>query len=162
MGRTLKVAAAQLGPVHLTSKREETVQRVIALLESAAAQGVQILLFPEIVFVTFFPRHLIEDQKELDKFVECDDDLIKSPNTNLLFDKAKEFGVDISVGYAERAGYDKGYNTSVYYSVKEGKIVSKYRKNPPPRHQRTISQPRRYQPARETIFHPRKSRIQSL
>ena len=48
MGRVLKVAAAQLGPVHLTSEREETVQCMISLLESAAAQGVQILLFPEV------------------------------------------------------------------------------------------------------------------
>jgi len=128
MGRILRVAAAQLGPVHLTSRREETVQRMIALLESAAAQGVQILLFPEVAFVTFFPRHLIADQKELDSFFEHDNDLPHSPNTKLLFEKAMELGVDISVGYAERAADGKGYNTSIYYSAKEGKIISKYRK----------------------------------
>ncbi len=128
MGRIVKVAAAQLGPVHLTSKRAETVQRMIALLESAAAQGVQLLLFPEIAFVTFFPRHLIKDQKELDSFFEHGDDLPNSPNSKPLFAKAKELGVDISVGFAERADDGKGYNTSIYYSAKEGKIISKYRK----------------------------------
>jgi predicted amidohydrolase len=54
--------------------------------------------------------------------------LPNSPNTKLLFEKAKELGVDISVGFAERAADGKGYNTSIYYSAKEGQTISKYRK----------------------------------
>lgn len=131
MGRILKIAAAQLGPVHLTSKREETVQRMITLLESAPAQGVQILLFPEIAFVTFFPRHLIQDQKELDFFFEHDADLPNSPNTKLLFEKAKELGVDISVGYAERATNGAG-STPRY-------IIPRKKAKPSPSTEKSIS-----------------------
>jgi predicted amidohydrolase len=54
--------------------------------------------------------------------------LPNSSNPNLLFKKAKELGVDISVGFAERAADGRDYNTSIYYSVKEDKIISKYRK----------------------------------
>ncbi|EHK99201.1 putative N-carbamoyl-D-amino acid hydrolase [Glarea lozoyensis 74030] len=66
MARTLKVAAAQLGPVHLNSKREETLARMITLLQQAAEFGAQLVLFPECALTTFFPRHLIKTQEELD------------------------------------------------------------------------------------------------
>ncbi len=128
MSRTIKVAAAQLGPVHLTSKREETLERMITLLESAVTQGVHLVLFPECAFTTFFPRHLINDQQELDTYFEHNDDLLNSPNTKPLFDKAKHLGVDISVGYAERTSDGNGYNTAIYYSSSTDSILSKYRK----------------------------------
>ena len=75
---------------------------------------------PRSSLVTFFPRHLIGDQKELDLFSEHDDDLPNSLNIKLHFERAKELGVDISVGHAERAADGKGPNTSVYYSAKVG------------------------------------------
>jgi hypothetical protein len=71
---------------------------------------------------------LIADQKQLDSISEHDNDVPYSPNTKLLSEKAKELNIDISVGYAERAANGKGYNTSKYYSAKEGKVISKYRK----------------------------------
>lgn len=128
MTRKIKVAAAQMGPIHLISKREDTIQSMILLLQNAASQQAQLILFPETAFTTFFPRHLIPAQEELDKYFEHGDDIITSSNTKALFDEAKKLKVDISVGYAERTADGTGYNTSVYYSSKADKILSKYRK----------------------------------
>ncbi|CZR53991.1 related to N-carbamoyl-D-amino acid hydrolase [Phialocephala subalpina] len=128
MPRTLKVAAAQLGPIHLTSKREEVVSRMITLLRSASKLGAQLVLFPETAFTTFFPRHLINSQEELDSYFDSTDTITSAPNTKPLFDEAKTLGIDISVGFAERTTDGKGYNTSVYFSAKKGEIIAKYRK----------------------------------
>lgn len=128
MPRILKVAAAQLGPNHLTTPRHEVIARLISLLHQASALGAQLVLFPETAFTTFFPRHLIASQAELDTYFEHDDSLPTSPNTKPLFDEAQKLGVDISVGFAERAKDGKGYNTSVYYSAKKGEVIAKYRK----------------------------------
>src|SRR3954462_11864083 len=98
MTRLLRVAAAQMGPVHLTSARAETLARMVSLLQSASSLGAQLVLFPETAFTTFFPRHLISSQEELDTYFEHSDSLPISPNTKALFDEAKILGVDISVG----------------------------------------------------------------
>ncbi len=128
MPRILKIAAAQLGPVHLTSTRQDTLSRMIKLLQSASKLDAQLVIFPETAFTTFFPRHLISDRKELDSYFEHADDLPGSPNTKPLFDEAKKLGIDISVGFAERTADGKGYNTSVYYSAGTGLVIAKYRK----------------------------------
>lgn len=128
MARTLKIAAAQMGAVHLTSTRAETLARMIKLLHSANELGAQVVLFPETAFTTFFPRHLIEDREKLESYFEHDDNLPEGANTKPLFDEAKKLGIDISVGFAERTKEGQGYNTSVYYSAKQGQIIAKYRK----------------------------------
>ncbi|PMD56472.1 putative N-carbamoyl-D-amino acid hydrolase [Hyaloscypha bicolor E] len=66
MPRTIKIAAAQMGPVHRDSTRQDTLSRMIKLLQSASTRGAQLVLFPEAAFTTFFPRHLISAQEELD------------------------------------------------------------------------------------------------
>ena len=126
--RTLKVAAAQMGPVHLTSKRPETLTRMITLLRIASSKGAHLVLFPETALTTFFPRHLIHSQEELDSYFDNADTILSSPNTKPLFDVAKELGIDISVGFAERTADGKGYNTCIYFSAKTGEILAKYRK----------------------------------
>src|SRR6187402_3292405 len=112
--RLLKIAAAQMGPIHLTSTRPEVIERMLALLRSASKLGAQVVLFPETALTTFFPRHLIKSQEVLDSYFDNADTLTTSPNTKPLFDLSKELGIDISVGFAERTGDGKGYNTSVY------------------------------------------------
>jgi predicted amidohydrolase len=45
------------------------------------------------------------------------------------FEKAKELGIDVQIGYGEDTG-EKGkrYNTAVYVSGKSGEVLNKYRK----------------------------------
>ncbi|RFU33683.1 hypothetical protein B7463_g2660, partial [Scytalidium lignicola] len=127
MPRLLKVAAAQMGPIHLNSKREETMDRMLKLLREAAALGTQIVLFPETAFTNFFPRYLLEGET-LESYFEPGKTITTAPQTRAIFDEAKKLGIDISIGYAERAEDWKGYNTCVYYSAKKGEVISTYRK----------------------------------
>ncbi|MCJ1309801.1 hypothetical protein MMC25_003462 [Agyrium rufum] len=128
MARKITIAAAQVGAVHKWSDRKETMARLITLLDEASSKGAQVVLFPEVALTTFFPRYLFTSQEELDTFFEHGDDITQSPNTKLLFDRAHELGIDISLGFAERTSEGTGYNASVYYSAKAGKVLSKYRK----------------------------------
>ncbi|RDW71377.1 hypothetical protein BP6252_07940 [Coleophoma cylindrospora] len=128
MPRTLKIAAAQMGPIHLTSKREDTIQRMLTLLTSASKLGAQLVLFPETALTTFFPRHLITSPEELESYFDSASTITTAPNTKPLFDEAQKLGIDISVGFAERDTDGQGYNTCVYYSAKEAKVIAKYRK----------------------------------
>ncbi|KAG2413078.1 hypothetical protein HFD88_010637 [Aspergillus terreus] len=127
MSRTVRIAAAQMGTTNSWDKREDTVRRMLALLNDAADKGAQVVLFPETSFTTFFPRYLILDEKELDAWFEHGD-IRTNPNTKALFDLAHERGVDISVGFAEATDDGEHYNTCVYYHAATGSILSKYRK----------------------------------
>ncbi|KAH8881878.1 N-carbamoyl-D-amino acid hydrolase [Thozetella sp. PMI_491] len=128
MPRTLRIAAAQMGSTHYHDPRAQTIARMIKLLDDAAAKGAQVVLFPETAFTTFFPRHLINDQAELDSFFEHGDDVSKQEQTRPLFDHARTLGVDISVGFAEKTSAGETFNTCVYFHAKTGSVLSKYRK----------------------------------
>lgn len=127
--RPLKIAAAQVGAVHRNADRSETLLRLIRLLEDAAQEKVQVLLFPEIAFTTFFPRHFFTDEKELDSFFEHSDDISKSGTAVELFQRAAELKVDICIGYAERTSDGHSYNSCVYFSAHTQTVIKKYRKS---------------------------------
>lgn len=135
--RLLTLAAAQMGPNQLADTRESILTRMITLLNTAASQGVKLVVFPELALTTFFPRWQIDDPvKKADFFEpESHDDphaITKSPRVKALFDRATELGVDLYLGYAERwtdaQGKVTDYNATLYYSGKEARVVSKYRK----------------------------------
>lgn len=126
--RIIRVAAAQVGAVHHWSPREETLGRLISLLEQAAEKKAQLVLFPETTLTTFFPRYFIEDEQELDSWFEHEEDITKSAGAGKLFEKAAELGIDIVVGYAERnSGHS--YNTCVYFSATKRAVIVKYHKS---------------------------------
>ncbi|KDN67328.1 putative carbon-nitrogen hydrolase [Colletotrichum sublineola] len=125
--RVLRVAAAQMGATHYSDSRTKTMDRMLALLEGGATKGAQLVLFPETAFTTFFPRHLINDPVELDSFFEHGY-IATQPQTKPLFDKAKELGVDIAVGFAEKTDGGETFNSCIYYHARTGSILSKYRK----------------------------------
>jgi predicted amidohydrolase len=132
--RRLTLAAAQLGPIHLTTTRSEVLDRMTTLMTQAHSQHVQLIVFPEIAFTTFFPRHLLTNPQELESFFErdIDGDPTKAPGMKPFFDKAREYGMDVSVGYAECdtsvSPEHAHYNSAVYYSAAQDGIISKYRK----------------------------------
>ncbi|KLJ09727.1 hypothetical protein EMPG_14850 [Blastomyces silverae] len=128
MSRKIKVAAAQVGSVHIDSDRKETVQRLIALMKTAASSGAQLVVYPETAFTTFFPRHLMSKAEVERLFFEKGDDITQSENVKEFFDAAHSLGIDVCIGYGELTSAGENYNTCVYYSGKQGKVLSKYRK----------------------------------
>ncbi|KAH6878506.1 carbon-nitrogen hydrolase [Alternaria rosae] len=127
MSRTIRIAAAQVGAVHRTDIRENTLDRLVRLLNQAAEQGAQVVLFPECTFTTFFPRYLITNEAELESFFEHGD-VTTAENTRPIFERAKDLEVDICIGFAEATDDGDHYNSCVYYHAKSGSILSKYRK----------------------------------
>ncbi len=122
--REIVIGAAQLGPIQRAEGRAHVVARMIALLEDAAARGCALVVFPELALTTFFPRWLIEDQRDLDAFYERE---MPNAATAPLFDRARALGVAISFGYAELTPEGRRFNTSIL-TDREGRIVLKYRK----------------------------------
>lgn len=128
MSRHLKIAAAQLGPVHLADTREAVVRRLVALMREAHAQGARFIVFPELALTTFFPRWWYDDQGEVDaRFFER---TMPSPATQPLFDEGKRLGIGYYIGYAELAeegGRVRRFNASILVGP-DGNIVGRYRK----------------------------------
>ena len=128
MSRHLKIAAAQLGPIHRADSREAVVKRLIALMREAHSQGARFVVFPELALTTFFPRWWMEDQKEVDRLYF--EESMPSPVTQPLFDEGKRLGIGYYIGYGEIAkegGRTHHFNTAILVAP-DGKIVGKYRK----------------------------------
>ena len=119
MSRFLTVAAAQLGPSSPT--KVETVERMVALIEAAGQQGVELLSFPELSLTPYFATKVHESW---DDFFE---DSLPSSLTLPLFQAAQRTKLHFVLPYAER---ENGcyYNTAAFVSP-DGTIVGKYRKN---------------------------------
>jgi predicted amidohydrolase len=128
MSRKIVVAAAQVGRIDRDTPRQDVIDRLLNLLRAAAEQKVKLLVFPEIALTTFFPRYLFTSQDELDKFFEHEDDITQSSSPKALFEEATKLAIDIVLGYAERTPDGTGFNTCVYYSASERRVMSKYRK----------------------------------
>ncbi|MEJ0070978.1 MAG: N-carbamoyl-D-amino-acid hydrolase [Pseudomonadota bacterium] len=127
MARILTIGAAQMGPIGRGDSRAAVVDRMVALLDRAAARGCNLVVFPELALTTFFPRWLIADQAELDGFYET---AMPGPATQRLFDAAAKYKIGFYLGYAEmlrEGNKSRRFNTSILVDP-AGKIVGKYRK----------------------------------
>ena len=56
MSRNIVIGAAQLGPISRSETRSSAINRMIKLMEEAAENGVELIVFPELALTTFFPR----------------------------------------------------------------------------------------------------------
>ncbi|WP_431305097.1 N-carbamoyl-D-amino-acid hydrolase [Sediminicoccus sp. BL-A-41-H5] len=124
MPRILTLAGAQTGPIQRADSRAHTLDRLIALLESAAKQGAQLVVFPELPLTTFFPRWFIESTQELDTYFER---AMPNPNCQRLFDRARELRVGFHLGYAELTPEGQRFNSAITVGP-DGQILGKYRK----------------------------------
>ncbi len=124
MSRIITVGAAQLGPIQRAHGRADVVRRMLVLLDQAAGNGVDLVVFPELALTTFFPRWYMEDEAELDGFFERE---MPSRETAPLFEAAKARGIGFYLGYAELTPEGRRFNTSILVD-KAGTIVGKYRK----------------------------------
>ena len=131
MSRVVRVAGAQLGPVQRTDSREAVVERMLALLRQAAADGCDLVVFPELALTTFFPRWFVEDRAEADDFYERE---MPNAATQPLFDEARELGIGFALGYAELTADQRRFNTTILVDA-TGTEVAKFRKIHIPGHE---------------------------
>jgi len=127
MSRIVTIGAAQLGPIARADTRAQVVARMLVLLRQAKAHGCDLVVFPELALTTFFPRWYFEQQSEVDAFFEAQ---MPGPDTQPLFDAAREFGIGFYLGYAELTqdeGRTRRFNTSILVD-RHARIVSRYRK----------------------------------
>ena len=123
MPRIIRVAAAQMGPNQRADSREVVLARMVALLEEAAAQGAQFVVYPELAFTTFFPRWLIDDVA----LEACYESAMPNAAVAGLFERARALGVGFYVGYAERTSDGQRFNAAVTVGP-DGQVIAKYRK----------------------------------
>lgn len=124
MNRVIRVAGAQMGGTRRADSRQHTLERMIALLERAAATGAGLVVFPELAFTTFFPRWLFDSAQELDGYFEP---AMPNPDVQPLFDRARALGVGFYVGYAERTDDGRRFNAALLVGP-DGREIGKYRK----------------------------------
>src|SRR5206468_4656657 len=122
--RVINVAAAQLGPIQKADSREAVVKRMIALMDEAKARGADLIVYPELALTTFFPRWYMQDQAEVDAWFERE---MPNAATRPLFERAAEYQIGLSFGYAELTPDGRHFNTSILVD-RDGAIVGKYRK----------------------------------
>lgn len=127
MARIITVGGAQMGPIARDDSRAVVVARMVALLDRAHARGCDLVVFPELALTTFFPRWWMDSQNEIDSFFETQ---MPGPDTQPLFERAREHGIGFYLGYAEKTvedGETHRYNTSILVG-RDGAIVGRYRK----------------------------------
>ena len=129
--RNVRIAAAQLGPIQKDDSRQVVVSRMIDLMDEAKGQGADLIVYPELALTTFFPRWHYEDRAEADFWFERE---MPNAATRPLFERAREYGMFMSFGFAELTPDGHHFNTSILVE-KDGRIVGKYRKVHLPGHE---------------------------
>ncbi len=120
MPRHVTVAAAQMGPNSEGISREACVERMLALLEQAIAQGVDVVAYPEMAITPYFPKRVRDDWQQ---FFDGD---VPPKSLAPLLRRAGEAGVVVHVGFCELAG-GRRFNTALL-SDETGAVLGTYRK----------------------------------
>lgn len=130
MTRTVRVAAAQMGPIGRDETRSQVVQRLVAMMHEAKSFGAHVVAFPELALTTFFARWYFETQQEVDQWFETS---MPSAATQPLFDTAAALGIGFYLGFAERTDDGHYFNSSILVDA-TGHEVGRYRKVHVPGH----------------------------
>ena len=149
MSRILRVAAAQSGPIQKADSRQAVVRRMIDLLDQAKAQRCDLVVYTELALTTFFPRWYMTDQAEIESWFERE---LPGPATHPLFERAAEYKIALSFGYAELTPEGRRFNTAVLVD-RDGRIIGKYRKVHLPGHAEYDPQ-RSFQHLEKRYFEP--------
>jgi N-carbamoyl-D-amino-acid hydrolase len=149
LSRVLRVAAAQSGPIQKADSRQVVVKRMIDLLDQAKARQCDLVVYTELALTTFFPRWYMTDQAEVDSWFERE---MPNAATRPLFERAAQYKIGMSFGYAELTPEGRHFNTSILVD-RDGKIAGKYRKVHLPGHSEFDPQ-RSFQHLEKRYFEP--------
>jgi nitrilase len=136
---TVKVAAVQAAPVFLDL--EGSLQKALGLIEKAAAEGAQLVVFPE-AFLPAWPAWVDEvlpgeDEAWYVRLLE-QSVVVPGPVTERLGAAARGAGVYVVMGVDEREEHGNTiYNTLVYLGP-DGKLLGKHRKLVPTHAERLV------------------------
>ena len=120
MARNVTVAAAQMGPNNEGASREEIVERMLALLEQAKGQGVELIAYPEMALTTYFPKKVRAD---FDQFFETE---VPPKALEPLLRRAAQARVALHVGFCEKA-QGRYFNTALL-TDRDGRLCGTFRK----------------------------------
>ena len=120
MARYLKVAAAQMGPNQDGTPREAIVERMLALLDEAARDDVELIVYPEMALTTYFPKRIRQD---FDQFFETE---VPPKALEPLLRRAAEARVGVHVGFCEKA--DGKYFNTALLTDRDGRLCGTFRK----------------------------------
>jgi len=120
MPRHVKVAAAQLGPNNEGTPREEIVERMLALLEHAIRDGIELIAYPEMALTTYFPKKVRAD---FDQFFETE---VPPKALEPLLRRAAQARVALHVGFCEKA-QGRYFNTALL-TDRDGRLCGTFRK----------------------------------
>jgi len=120
MPRHLKVAAAQMGPNNEGTPREAIVERMLALLDAAIRDGVELIVYPEMALTTYFPKRIRPDY---DQFFETE---VPPKALQPLLRRAAGARVAVHVGFCEKA--DGRYFNTALLTDRDGRLCGTFRK----------------------------------
>jgi len=137
-----RVAVVQAGPVPFD--RPRTLAKALSLVAEAAAQGAELLVFPE-AFLTAYPKGLDfgarvgmrspEGRREFRRYFESAID-VPGPETEALAAAATKHGVHLVIGAIERE-IGTLYCTVLFFGP-EGRLLAKHRKLMPTAMERLV------------------------
>jgi nitrilase len=136
---TVKVAAIQAAPVFLDL--EASLQKALGLIETAAANGAQLLVFPE----AFLPAPPVwvdevlpgEDAAWHIRLLE-QSVVVPGPVTECLGGAARNAGVHLVMGVNEREEHGGTVYNSILYFDADGRLLGKHRKLVPTHAERLV------------------------
>ncbi|RYU14922.1 carbon-nitrogen hydrolase family protein [Nocardioides iriomotensis] len=137
---TVRVAAVQAA--YVLMDRDANIDRIRALTAEAAAQGAELVVFPE-AFVPGTPiwidtRPIWNGDDEWFRLLHDNAIVVGSTACDLLADVASSYGVWLVVGVQEReASGSSIYGTVMYFSP-EGELAERHRKLMPTGSERTV------------------------
>src|SRR6266705_3405377 len=120
MPRSIKVAAAQMGPNQDGTPREAIVERMLGLLDQAIRDDVEVIAYPEMALTTDFPKRIRTD---FDQFFETE---VPPKALEPLLRRAAEKRVAAHVGFCEKA--DGKYFNTALLTDRDGRLAGVFRK----------------------------------